>query len=51
MGSAVVNSARDWRSLLLYEKGIVWSCAVFAIKKASSECGRTDSRSLIRPFI
>jgi hypothetical protein len=47
VGSAVANSARDWRSILLYEKGIVWSCAVFAIKKPSSECGRTDSQSVI----
>ena len=30
VGSGVTNIARAWRSILLYEKGIVWSCAGFA---------------------
>jgi hypothetical protein len=32
VGSGVTNIARAWRSILLYEKGIVWSCAGFAPK-------------------
>ena len=36
MGGAIACGARDWRNLLLQEKRIVWSCAVFASEKSSS---------------
>jgi hypothetical protein len=36
MGGAIASGARDWRNLLLQEKGIVWSCAGFATEKSSS---------------
>jgi len=42
MGGAIASGARNWRNLLLSEKGIVWSCAVFATEKSSLECSRTD---------